>query len=374
MPLVESVSEFNIAAHDRDRVIAQAETHMGKRPVTVTDSSSPRSRGGKHDYFSESDYWWPDPKYPNGPYIRKDGESNPDNFQGHRLALRGMSIIVPALVAAYIVSDKQKYADEAMKHLEAWFVDEETHMAPHMQFAQAVQGVASGRDVGLVDTIHLAEVAISAIQLEKSGAVEADRFVPIKKWFRELLVWMNTNQLGLDERDHGNNHTTSWVLQSVSYAALTQSEEYLDDCRMRFKEVLLRQIADDGSYPLELERSRPYNYSIFNLDPMGGVCQVISQFGESLWNYETPEGQSYANAMAFMHPYLHDKSTWPYGDDITYWDGLPLRQPSLLFAAVAYDNPDYLETWKQLPTDPHTEEGIRNFPIRQPMLWFGLNT
>jgi Alginate lyase len=54
------------------------------------------SAGGLHDYFSEGDYWWPDPKNPDGPYIQRDGQSNPANFDDHRKAMRRLSLQQPA--------------------------------------------------------------------------------------------------------------------------------------------------------------------------------------------------------------------------------------------------------------------------------------
>ena len=65
-------------------MLKAAEAYLGEAPVTVTASSSPRSAGGRHDYFSEADYWWPDPANPGGPYVQRDGQSNPDNFDDHR--------------------------------------------------------------------------------------------------------------------------------------------------------------------------------------------------------------------------------------------------------------------------------------------------
>src|SRR5438874_2191587 len=96
---------------DRDRVLKAADQYLAEKPITITASRSPRSTGGPHDYFSEGDYWWPDPKNPDGPYIQRDGESNPDNFNDHRLALIRMSIQVPALVAAFKLTGDRKYAD-----------------------------------------------------------------------------------------------------------------------------------------------------------------------------------------------------------------------------------------------------------------------
>src|SRR5450759_4400643 len=97
------------SARERARVLAAADRFLKEIPVTVTASSSPRSAGGPHDFFSEGDYWWPDPQNPGGPYIQKDGMSNPGNFNEHRRALMRLSVQVPALVAAYTLPKARTY-------------------------------------------------------------------------------------------------------------------------------------------------------------------------------------------------------------------------------------------------------------------------
>ena len=52
-----------------------------------------------------------------------------------------------------------------------------------------------------------------------------------------------------------------------------------------------------------------------------------------------------------------------------YDEQWPMRQSSLLFAGLALNRPDYLDLWKKLPADSSVEEVIRNFFIRQPVLW-----
>src|SRR5690242_12227988 len=89
--------QFNLAAIERPRVLKAANQYLKEPPVTITASHSPRSAGGLHDYFSEGDYWWPDPKNPDGPYIQRDGMSNPGNFVAHREALMRLSVQAPAL-------------------------------------------------------------------------------------------------------------------------------------------------------------------------------------------------------------------------------------------------------------------------------------
>jgi hypothetical protein len=73
--------------------------------------------------------------------------------------------------------------------------------------------------------------------------------------------------------------------------------------------------------------------------------------------------------MEFMVPFIDDKTKWPYAHDVEHWDDFPVRNPALLFAGVAYDKPEYLTVWRRLNPDPTIPEVIRNFPIRQPLLW-----
>src|SRR3954451_9362258 len=99
--LTSGASGFDLAALERPRVLKAAKGYLAEKPITVTAASSPRSAGGKHDFFSEGDYWWPDPKNPSGPYIQRDGMTNPDNFVEHRKYLMRLSVQAPALAAAF---------------------------------------------------------------------------------------------------------------------------------------------------------------------------------------------------------------------------------------------------------------------------------
>jgi hypothetical protein len=148
-------------------------------------------------------------------------------------------------------------------------------------------------------------------------------------------------------------------------------------CRGRFRNNLLPdQLAADGSFPLELARTKPYSYSLFDLDMLAMVCLIASGTGteasgatNDLWQFALPNGNRYQKAVEFMFPFIQDKSKWPYPHDVEYFDDLPNRQPSLLFAGLVYREPKYITLWRTLPPDPKTAEIIRNFPIRQPVLW-----
>ncbi|MCX6618960.1 MAG: alginate lyase family protein [Acidobacteria bacterium] len=367
---VRTAGRFNLPEFERSRVLKAAQRYLKEPPVTITASHSPRSTGGKHDYFSEGDYWWPDPKDPKGPYIQRDGMTNPENFTAHRAALMRLSVQVPALAAAWLPTRERRYAEHAARHLRAWFVDPDTLMNPHLEYAQAIQGRATGRGVGIIDTLHLVEVARAIGFIEEAGALTPSLRAGVRDWFARYLKWMTTHKYGQDERDAKNNHGTCWVAQAAEFARYTGSAELTAFCRDRYKTVLLPgQMAADGSFPLELKRTKPYGYSLFNLDAMAAVCQVLSTSEDNLWTFQLPDGRGMRKAMEFMVPFVADKKKWAYPPDVMYFDQWPVRHPSLLFAGLALDEPAYIDLWKTLNPDPTVEEVIRNYPLRQPLLW-----
>jgi hypothetical protein len=360
---------FDCAAFERARVVSAAETYLAEAPVTITAARSPRSAGGLHDFFSEGDYWWPDPKNPDGPYVQRDGMSNPDNFVAHRRALMRLSVQLPALAAAWRLSRDPRFAIHAGRHLRAWFLDEPTRMNPSLPYAQAIHGRVTGRGTGIIDTIHLVEVARAIEALDDSPALAKDERAGVRRWFADYVRWMTTHPNGIEERDATNNHATCWVMQVAAFAHLTGDEALQDDCRRRFKTVLLQQMAPDGGFPRELGRTKPYGYSLFNLEALATICQILSTRSDDLWRFELSDGRGMARAMAYMTPYIRDKKSWPLAKDVMYDDAWPMRQASLLFAGLALGKPDYVELWKTLPADSSVDEIVRNFFVRQPVLW-----
>ncbi len=183
--------------------------------------------------------------------------TNPDNFTDHRRYLMRLSVQVPALVAAWKLTGDQRYAVHAARHLRAWFVAEETRMNPNLQFAQAIKGRVTGRGIGIIDTIHLVEVARAIEVLEGSKALSTDELHRVKQWFADYLKWMTTHPYGIEEREAKNNHGTCWVMQVAMFARLTRNQELMRYCRERFKTVLVpNQMAPDGSFPARIATNK----------------------------------------------------------------------------------------------------------------------
>ncbi|MFP5234300.1 MAG: alginate lyase family protein [Acidobacteriota bacterium] len=359
-----------LASIEHPRVLRAADHYLHERPKTITAIRASRSAGGLHDFYSEGDYWWPDPANPGGPYIRRDGQSNPDNFVAHRELLLRFSIQMPALTAAWLLTRNAAFAERAVAHLRAWFITPATHMNPNLEYAQAIHGRNTGRSIGIIDTVHLVEVAQAALILEQHDGMKAADRDGVHAWFGKYLDWLTNTKRGHQERDQKNNHGSCWLLQAAAFATYTGNQSVREACRSRFETDLVpNQIAKEGSLPLELARTKPYSYSLFDLDILGMSAQVLSDRSIDLWRYRTTDGRGLDAAFRFMFPYIENKSRWPYRHDVEYFDDLPVRQPSLLFAGLAYGRTEYLEVWRRLNPDPTVPEVIRNHPIRQPLLW-----
>jgi len=363
--------DFDLLAIEKERVIRDATSYVNVEPITVTNDICERSAGSMHDFYSEGDYWWPDPDKPDGPYIRKDGLTNPENFTAHRLAMIRLSKISGALASAFIITQDEVYVRELMPHLRAWFINPLTRMNPNLLYGQAITGKVTGRGIGIIDTIHLMEVALAVKAIENSGAISTVEIQEIKSWFKSYLEWITTHPYGIAERDNGNNHSVCWAMQVAVFASLLNDEKHLNYCREFYKETLLpQQMAIDGSFPLEIKRTKPYGYSLFTLDAMTSLCQILSTKEENLFEYQTTDGKNIELGLDFLYPYIKNKEAWPYAKDVMYWEDWPVRGPALLFGGLAFNNKAYLQVWESLTADFTKTELIRNVPVRYPLLWY----
>ncbi|MGD8176413.1 alginate lyase family protein [Marinimicrobium sp. ARAG 43.8] len=362
--------EAEVVRIEQPRIERKANAYLNAEPRTVTADHSERSAGGAHDFYSEGDYWWPDPDNPNGPYIRRDGLSNPDNFIAHRQSLMRFSDIVASLTSAYLLTEDRRYAQAAIRHLNAWFVDADTRMTPHLRYAQAIHGRNTGRSIGVIDTIHLVEVARSAQHLMARDQLTGDTREQVLTWFSDYLHWLTTHPFGLKEREHPNNHGVTWAMQAAAFADLTGNTALLAEIRHDFKTRFVGEMMNtDGGFPAELARTKPYGYSLFVLDAMATLAQIASTPDDNLWQYRDDKGRGLPRAMAFMRPYIADKTQWPLPPDAMYWDNWPVRQISLVLSAWAYEKPGDIDLWQSLDADPDEYEVRRNLPVRHPLLW-----
>jgi hypothetical protein len=247
-------------------------------------------------------------------------------------------------------------------------------MNPNLLYAQAVQGSSTGRSYGIIDTLHLVEVARAASFLTSrfrtNGMLNAQDVDTVKSWFANYLDWLSHSERGIKERDTTNNHAFCWALQSAEFARLAGDDAGRREVYQRYQEILLpNQMDASGSFPRELARTKPYSYSIFNFDMMAGLCQSLKGLAPDPPSFHLADGRGLCKGAEFIFPYVKDKSAWTWAKDVEHFDALPARSSGLLFSGIDCHEQKYIDLWKTLNPDPADKEIIRNYPIRQPLLW-----
>jgi hypothetical protein len=270
------------------------------------------------------------------------------------------TLSLPALAAATLIDapNALRYNASAAAQLQAWFATPETRLpsAPALKSFEPI-----------LDLAPLAEVAVALPFLQ----LDPTLLTAVKQWFAGFLAWLTTNRTALLARDERNHHASSWLLQTSAFAVLTRNDAALDENRHRFKTSTIRaQIDANGLFPHELPTENPYRNSLFNLDMLAGVANLLSTRFESVWDHELQDGPGMRSAIARHAFYIRDRIKWPYPADATHFALLPCRRPALVFAGRAFAQADYVTLWRSLtPAQPADPDLLRSFPIRQPILW-----
>ncbi len=327
-----------------DALRAAADRALKQPLLSVTQKQQVPPSGDKHDYMSVAPYWWPDPSKPNGlPYIRRDGETNPEieRVPDQRNFARLMSS-AHTLALAYFLFHEEAYAVHAAGLLRAWFLDPSTRMNPHLQFAQAVLGRNEGRGIGLIETRGLGRVVDALGLLAGSRAWTAADQKGMQDWLSKFLAWMQENSNGKAEANAKNNHGTYYDIQVISLALFTGNAELakrvLQDVP---KKRIAMQVEPDGRQPLELQRTKSLGYSTMNLSGLFELARLGEHVGVDLWNLQTSDGRGLRKALDFLVPYVTSAKKWPYPQIEEYKASEIV--PMLLMAADRYHAPGYAE-------------------------------
>jgi hypothetical protein len=325
-----------------------ADSAVSTPPMSVMDKAVTPPSGDKHDYMSQAPYWWPDPSKPNGrPYILKDGQRNPEIDRiTDRQELARLSSVTSTLALAFFFTGQENYAQQAAKLLRTWFLDPATRMNPNLNFGQGIPGITEGRAAGIVETRFLPTIVDTTTLLQGSSAWTAADDQGVVQWMQTYLVWLLTSPLGEAEAVRANNQETWYDLQLIALAmhtgqknlATTHLEEARDDIAHEFR--------PDGGQPRELERTRAWDYSIFDLTAFTHIADIGKIAGVDLWNFQTKDGRSLRRGIDFLVPFATGKKRWPY-KQITEFRPKALH-PVLRRAAVGLNDPKYRTIAEQI--------------------------
>ena len=315
-------------------LIREADHLLTIENPTVVDKSLVPPTGDKHDYLSISRYWWPNPKAPNGlPWIRKDGETNPDTQTDavDRNRLSRMANGVKSLSLAYYFSDKEQYALKATNMIKTWFLDDDTRMDPHLEFAQSVPGNPKRRPFGILDGRPIVMNVPDAIKiLSNSSHWTNAHNRKMSEWFNDYLVWLTESDLGKQGMELDNNHG-SWYKYQVAALALYLGKEPLVKRMVKMAQQSLdQQLNDQGGQIHELERTRSFFYSCFNLDALTSIATLADRVGINMWQYASSEGKSLNLAIKYLTPVVRGED-WPHpskqGVNLSYLVPILARVP-----------------------------------------------
>lgn len=330
-----------------EQLLSDAETALETGPFSVTYKKLLSPSGSKHDYMSMGPYWWPDPDKEDGlPYIRRDGEVNPERNNTDSPQLSALVNNVRILSLAWYFSGEKKYAQKAASLLKIWFLDDETLMNPHLEYAQAIPGRTPGRFIGVIDAAKLHTLVDAIALLETSKALTSEEKDGIKSWFKRYFRWLTESEHGKNEDAYHNNHSVAYDMQAAGIAYFIGDYDFV---ARKARELPRRRIDPmieaDGSQPFELVRTKAFGYSVHNLNNFFNVGDKGKKVGVNIFNYKNVKGGSLQKALDYLIPYIGKEKEWPY-QQIVSWEntendlGLIIRR-----AAKIYENKSYQKIW-----------------------------
>jgi hypothetical protein len=314
------VTKEKIVNKDKDMMLAyeslikQCDKSLNFGPFSVMDKKDFPPSGNKHDYMSLAPYWWPDPSSKNGlPYIRKDGEVNPEvgNYPDKQNMPRVCEKVYEFSLAFYL-SGNETYAKKARALVHTWFLDTATKMNPNVNYGQAVKGVVEGRGEGLIDTRHFIFLLDGVQLLNKSKSWSTNDNNELKIWFKAYYDWLDNSKIGKDEKKASNNHGVWYDAQALAITNFLENNEESKKIINRALGRLNDEMDAKGAFPKELERTNSLHYSVFILNAFECIAQLADNINVDFRSTKLSNGMSFKNAYDFLLPYLVEEKTWTW--------------------------------------------------------------
>lgn len=307
----------------QDPAAVKAVTDAGDKAIggplySVTDKPQPVPGASPNEYASIGPYWWPDPKKADGtPYIRRDGEVNPqrDGPEFDKDRLRNLARDVRALSLAAYVSGDERYSSRAAELVRRWFLDPATRMSPNMNFAQGIPGRVDGRAEGIIEASDLATIAEAVGLIEPTGALSREELAGLRQWYADFAMWMATSENGEAEMLKTNNHGVFYdfyLAQFALFAGLEGTARSVVDSFLDFR--LGAQMDRQGRFIEELKRTRSWHYSHFVVIGAAKLATIGECLDRDLWNSQLSDGRSLQTARSFLLRYAGNPESWPFSD------------------------------------------------------------
>ena len=293
------------------QIIEIADIYLEKTPVSIRSVKAPIEGAEPGDYFSESPYWWPDPDNPGGPYIRRDGERNPERFLGHKILLAKSNQAISSLSAAAFFTGEKKYADKAVEYIDNWFVNPAIRMNPHLKYAQLIRNRTRLRGVGIIETHRFTHLVEMINLLKQSNLVKKESLSGFNNWMNEYLNWLLESDYGIDERERGNNHSSWYAAQIAAISVYLQMYDIVLKQQDYVEHFLIdNQFNSECDQPFERARTKSLSYSCFNLNAQVNLAIIFKLFGLDTWNYKNKNSCTLQKAVDVIIPFVEEPDHW----------------------------------------------------------------
>jgi len=327
---MDRLTDSEISEPALKRLVLDAETALQLQPFSVVNKPLLPPSGDRHDYYSWSSYFWPNPDSADGlPYVHRDGETNPDtDVKSDKPRLRRMVGAVDTLALAYEHTRKPEYADKAVSFLQIWFVDPATRMNPHLQFAQCVPGEASGQPYGVIDSRWFVLLLEAVRRLEAMLALPHDLGAQLRDWFGNYLNWLHTSPTGLELGNYDNNIGSWFMAQKAAYALFTGQQTLARQLLTESRRFVDLQIDTEGKITHELSRTKSFDYSLYAIGALLTLAQLETNLDEAQVDERLMDPDAILKSIHYLARFYETGEAWPHPQiaepaiALTYEDGV----------------------------------------------------
>ncbi len=298
-------------------IINTAIVYSKKKPISVIDNKKLTFEPNVNYYCSIGPYWWPDSSNTNK-YVNKDGHVNPESEMYDDKKLSEMSKRCQAFSKAFFITGEMEFYDAFIEQLYAWFIDKNTYMIPSFEYAQITPGynMNKGRSTGMIDAYYFNTVIESIRLVNGKKRINKKTLRRIKKWFSDFAK-DSESKYGESLYNTNNNVSLAFDVIMTNVYLFVGNNKKAKIIADNFAERRInKQILENGKQPAELNRTKAYTYSLYNLSHIIDFCYLVRYWYP---NYYANHRDRIDNAFDFLGRYVDNSEEFPY-KQITSWD------------------------------------------------------